>query len=328
MDEVDDPRALFDDSAVMDVGGREIIRTTGADRIPFLHRLLTGNVTATPVGGGSRSLLLNLKGHVVSDLRLFVFPDEVRLVVAAGQGGPTAQALAKYAIMDDFTATPDSSLGLLAVHGPRAAERLAAAGVAVPPDFARGALWSHQEVSWPGGGAIWVVHARASGAEGIWLFASDIVRASLVARLAAAGVRRLAPAIAEALRIDNGEPAWGAEITDEYFPMEVGLDPAIDYTKGCYLGQEPIVRIRDRGHINWRLVRLRVRDDVIPARGDPLESDAKPRAGRVTSAARLPGESPAALALLHVSVPAGAEVRIKHGDVLLTAEVQAVPPAA
>jgi len=328
MDEVDDPRAVFDDCAVVDAGGREVIRASGGDRVAFLQRLLTGDVAGTPAGGGSRSLLLNLKGHVVSDLRVFVLPQEVRLVVAAGQGAPTAAALAKYAIMDDFAATPDPTLGLLAVHGPHAVERLTAAGVALPADLAQGALWSHQEVSWAGHGEVWAVHARAFGAAGIWLFAPDTVRASVAAKLTAAGVRRLAPAIAEALRIENGEPAWGVEITDEYFPMEIGLDPAIDYSKGCYLGQEPIVRIRDRGHINWRLVRLRVRDDVIPAKGDLLESDLKPRAGRVTSAARLPGDAPAALALLHVSVPAGTEVKIKHGESLLSAEVQAITPVA
>src|SRR4051794_17594599 len=159
MDEVDDPRAMFDDSAVVDVGGREVIRASGADRVAFLHRLLTGNVTGTPVGGGSRSLLLNLKGHVVSDMRVFMFAEEVRLVVAAGQGTPTAEALAKYAIMDDFAVAPDPSLALLALHGPRAVERLAAAGVPLPADFGRKALWSHQEVPWAGGGAIWAVHA-------------------------------------------------------------------------------------------------------------------------------------------------------------------------
>jgi folate-binding protein YgfZ len=328
MDDVDDPRVLFDDCALVDVGGRDVIRATGADRIAFLHRLLTGNVAGTPVGGGSRSLLLNLKGHVVSDLRLFVFAEELRLVVAAGQGTPTAEALAKYAIMDDFTVKLDPALTLLALHGPRAVERLAAAGVALPSELGRGPLWSHHEVPWAGGGAIWAVRARAFGAEGIWLFAPDTVRASVGARLGAAGVRRLTAAIAEALRIESGEPVWGVEITDDYFPMELGLDPAIDYTKGCYLGQEPIVRVRDRGHINWRLVRLRVRDDVVPTKGDPLESDVKPRAGRVTSAARLPGESPAALALLHVSVPAGAEVRIKHGEAVLSAEVQSITPGA
>jgi aminomethyltransferase len=323
MNESDDPRVLFDDCAVLDVGGREVIRATGNDRVAFLHRLLTGNVTGTPVGGGSRSLLLNLKGHVVSDMRVFVLAHEIRLVVAAGQGAPTAAALSKYAIMDDFGATLDPTLGLLAVHGPRALERLAAAGVEVPGELGRGTLWSHEEAH-HAGGALWAVHGHAFGSEGIWLFGPDQARAAIAAKLAEAGVRRLAPAIAEALRIESGEPVWGAEITDDYFPMEIGLDPAIDYSKGCYLGQEPIVRIRDRGHINWRLVRLRVREDVIPAVGDALEADVKPRAGRITSAARLPGEPPAALALLHVSVPAGAEVRIKHGEAVLSAEVQAI----
>lgn len=327
MQELEDPRTLFDDCALLDVGEREVIRATGADRIAFLQRLLTGDVVGTPSGGGSRSLLLNLKGHVVSDLRVFVRPEEVRLVVAAGQGEPTAAALAKYAIMDDFQAVLDPGLRVLALHGPRALERLSAAGVSLPADLAHRDLWSHEDGEGPGG-PVWGMKARAFGAEGIWLLAAEAVRAALTERLAAAGVLRLAPAIAEALRIESGEPAWGVEITEDYFPMELGLDPAIDYQKGCYLGQEPIVRIRDRGHINWRLVRLRVHEDVIPAHGDPLESDLKPRAGRITSAARLPGESPAALALLHMSVPAGSQVRIKHGETVLLAEVQAVPPAA
>jgi folate-binding protein YgfZ len=166
-----------------------------------------------------------------------------------------------------------------------------------------------------------VVNARGLGAGGVWLFADPVVREAIAGRLAAAGIGRLSPAVAEVLRIENGEPAWGQEITADYFPMEIGLDGAIDYGKGCYLGQEPIVRIRDRGHLNWRLVRLQLRDPgaPLPARGDALEADVKARAGRVTSAAQLPGAAPVALAVLHVSVPVGAEVRIQHGEARLAA---------
>jgi len=107
--------------------------------------------------------------------------------------------------------------------------------------------------------------------------------------------------------------------------MEVGLNGAIDYAKGCYLGQEPIVRIRDRGHINWRLVRLDLNVDVAtdPAPGDPLESEAKPKAGRVTSAGRLPDGRGVALAMLHTSVVVGATVHIRHGDARIDARVHA-----
>ena len=105
--------------------------------------------------------------------------------------------------------------------------------------------------------------------------------------------------------------------------MEVGLDALIDYGKGCYLGQEPIVRIRDRGHINWRLAGLRLHAEAPVAPGDRFESDARPKAGRVTSAARLPGQPPVALALVHVSVPVGTQVRVRHGeaDPMVGAEV-------
>jgi len=119
------------------------------------------------------------------------------------------------------------------------------------------------------------------------------------------------------------EPRFGAEITPDYFPMEVGLDAAIDYAKGCYLGQEPIVRIRDRGHINWRLVGLDIAGSDDPAALDPIETDAKPKAGRVTSASRLPDGRGVALAMLHTSVPVGATIRIRHGDARIDAQVRA-----
>src|SRR5262249_24441896 len=102
---------------------------------------------------------------------------------------------------------------------------------------------------------------------------------------------------------------------------------AIDYGKGCYLGQEPIVRIRDRGHINWRLVGLDVVGPRDPAPHDPLESEVKPKAGRVTSVGRLPAGGGVALAMLHTSVGVGATVHIRHGDERIDERVRAETPA-
>jgi folate-binding protein YgfZ len=323
MAETDDPRVLGEDTAIVDAGGPEIVRGTGADRVTFLQRLLTGDVEGTPVGGGTRAMLLTVKGHIVADLLLFPRGDEVRMLAPPGQGQTAATALARYAVMDDFTAAVDPGLGLLALHGPRAAERLAGAGVQLPAGFAAGPPWSHQDVD-SADGPLWVVRARAWGADGLWLFAGPTALGVLGERLAAVGVPTLAPAVAEALRVLAGEPRFGAEITADYFPMEVGRNAAIDYRKGCFLGQEPIVRIRDRGHINWRLVGLRLRAEGAAAPGDRLEADVKAKAGRITSVARLPGQLPVALGLLHVSVPAGAEVRIHHQETSVPAEVVAL----
>jgi len=287
---------------------RELVVASGVDRIRFLHGLVTGNVAGTEPGRGCRAALLTPKGQVVSDMRIFVRPNDVRIVVDAGQAAPLAAALARYAIMDDFTAAPVPEFSFFSLLGPAAPARLAAAGVdagalATAPPLA------HAEV-----GSLWLARVRELGADGFWIGGAPADVASVRERLAA-GVPELDAAVAEAARIDALEPRFGAEITADYFPMEVGLAGAIDYTKGCYLGQEPIVRVRDRGHINWRLVGLDVAGDVDPHPGDALTSEVKPKAGKVTSAAHLPDGRRVALAMAHVSLPVGATVHIGAGAI-------------
>jgi folate-binding protein YgfZ len=292
---------------------RELIVATGADRIRFLHGLVTGNVAGTGVGGGCRAALLTPKGQVVSDMRIFVRPDDVRIVVDAGQAAPVATALGRYAIMDDFAAAPAPGFSFFSLLGPAAAARLGAAAVDVGALAGAPAL-AHAEV-----GPLWLVRARELGADGFWNGGAADDLTALRARLAGA-VPELDAAGAEAARIAALEPRFGAEITADYFPMEVGLGGAIDYEKGCYLGQEPIVRVRDRGHINWRLVGLDVVGPADPHPGDPLTSEAKPKAGRITSAARFPDGRGVALAMAHVSLPVGASVHAGPIEARIRAE--------
>jgi folate-binding protein YgfZ len=288
--------------------GRELIVATGADRVRFLNGIVTGNVAGTPVGQGCHAALLTPKGHVVSEMWIFVRPSDIWIVVDAGQAEPVAAALARYAIMDDFAAAPQRDFRLFALLGPAAPERLAAVGVDVRA-LADGPRLAHAEV-----GGLWLARVHQLGVDGFWLGGPPPVTAATWARLEAAGTPELEAGSAEAARIAAGEPRFGAEITTDYFPMEVGLDDAIDYGKGCYLGQEPIVRVRDRGRTNWRLAGLEILGPGSPRPGDTLESDLKPKAGRVTSAGRFSDGRAVALAMLHVSVPVGATVRIRRVD--------------
>jgi folate-binding protein YgfZ len=300
---------------------RELAVATGADRVRFLHGVITADVAGTAVGQGCRSALLTPKGHVVADLHLFVRPDAIWIVVDAGQAENVATSLARYAIMDDFAAAREPDFAVVSLLGARAPERLRAIGVD-PGALADAPPFAHADVAFDGS-TLWLARVRELGAPGFWIGAPRAAVETLRARLAAAGVPALAATAADAARVAAVEPRFGAEITADYFPMEVGLSGAIDYKKGCYLGQEPIVRIRDRGHINWRLVGLDVEGTVEPVAGDPLETDAKPKAGKVTSAARLPDGRGVALAMLHISVPVGGEVRIRHGETTVAARVRA-----
>ena len=164
------------------------------------------------------------------------------------------------------------------------------------------------------------------------MFGPAVALGGVRGALLAAGAREVPAELAEVLRLRAGEPRFGSEINEDYFPMEVGLSSAIDYVKGCFLGQEPIVRIRDRGHLNYRLARLEAAGEGELAPGDRLETDAKAKAGRVTSAARLPGEPAVALAMVHVSVTAGSQVRVRKenapaGDPSATVAVVSDVPA-
>jgi tRNA-modifying protein YgfZ len=316
--------ALHGDAALVPVGAHQVLRARGADRVAFLHRLVTGRIEGVAVGEGSPALLLTVKGHIVAQMGVCVLADELRLLVPPGQGAATAAALSRYAIMDDFTVEPldGDALRPLALHGPRAEERLRAAGVPVPEGLLARPRLAHAEVAGPGG-PLWLVRQQTAGTAGLWCFgqsgqagqAGDVQPlAELERRLTGAGVPTLSELEAEVLRLEAGEPRFGVEITDEYFPMEVGLRRSIDYQKGCYLGQEPIVRIRDRGHLNWRLCTLRALDEDTGGHavaGARLASDEKPKVGRLTSVARLPGAPAVALGMVHISVPVGAVVRLR-----------------
>ena len=123
--------ALARDAVLRADTGRELAVATGADRVRFLHGIVTGNVAGTPVGGGCLSALLTPKGHVVADMRLFVREDAIWIVVDAGQAEPVAATLGRFAIMDDFVAAPRADFAFSSLLGPAAAARLAAIGVGV-----------------------------------------------------------------------------------------------------------------------------------------------------------------------------------------------------
>lgn len=322
-----DPSTLLVDAAIIDPGAWQIVDVTGSERQSFLHRLLTATVDDLAPGQGRRGLLLTVKAQIVAEMVICVGAEVVRLLVPPGQGEALVAALSRYAIMDDVTIALAPPTGLLAVYGERSAARLVAAGV--PLDgIAVAAPLAHADVA-IGSGAAFVVRVAGYGGTGFWILAAEAALAPIAAALVAAGVPRLSEAEAEFLRVRAGEPRTGHEITDEVFPMEVGLDGLIDYGKGCYLGQEPIVRVRDRGHVNWRLVRLQLREPGLIVPGDRLTTEARPKAGRITSVAGAPGAA-AALALLHVSIPDGAVVQVRagaDGDKLLAADVIPAPRA-
>jgi folate-binding protein YgfZ len=174
---------------------------------------------------------------------------------------------------------------------------------------------------------VWAAHGRACGVDGLCVVATQPARDAIVDRLVNGGVPRLPGEVAEALRIAALEPKLGSEITPDRFPVEIGLGAAIDHNKGCYVGQETIVRMRDRGNIRKRLVLVRLAGVDWPTAGDKLVAEGQPTAGVITSVGGLPGDSPVALAIVAMAVPVGGKVEVQRDGGGLSGEVvREVPP--
>ena len=326
MVETGDLQALRESAVVLDGTGHDVLRVTGNDRITFLHRVTSGSVVGKTPGQGSRTLLLDVRGRILASLVAFVRADSVRLLVPVGQGSEVVAGLAKFAIMDDFQIAPEMDLASLAILGPHAGDALAKVGVPAPPTLLESPLFTHVDVASETYGSLWIAHGRACGTDGLCVIASHSARETLVESLLATGTNRLAPDTAEALRISAMEPKLGSEITPDRFPVEIGLGSAIDHGKGCYVGQETIVRMRDRGIIRKRLVLLRLAGADLPSPGDTIATEAVPAAGQITSAGCLPGDHPVALAIVASAIPVDAAVQIQHGAMQMTAEVAAESP--
>jgi folate-binding protein YgfZ len=297
------------------------VEGSGKDCLSFLHRVTTGDIAGVGPGGGTTTLLLDPKSRVLFVARAFVGSETVRLLVPAGQGPDFARGLAKFAIMDDCAFAPLPARGLLALLGPASVPAMAAAGFPSLDDLLAAPPWSHRELVHPSLGPVWVAHAAELGCPGLWISAPEAPLAALAATLGRQGCPTLEPQTVERLRILAMEPQVGSEILPDRFPVEIGLGRAIYHAKGCYVGQETIVRMRDRGNCRRRLVRLHLDSTDTPATGDILDAPNRPTAGQITSAAVLPDGTSTALALLSTTIAVGTPVQVHHDGRLVSATV-------
>ncbi len=257
-------RAAREAWAVGPVEAPAILRATGKDAKDYLHRMTTQAVNPVPPGGAGYTAVLNAKGHLLADAHFLVEPDGVLLVMAA-EAAPEARAhLEKFVIMDEVEFEELSgSLRIVPLLGPAAPDPL-------PP---------------PAGEARAFANGRRGPPARDLVVAADRAEATRGALLAA-GAAALEADDLEALRIQEGLARFGADMDVSRLPMEAGLTRvAIDFRKGCYTGQEVVLRATVRGHLQRGLVQLSLPAGAGP--GTPLVAGPQ-EVGAVTSAADTP----------------------------------------
>jgi folate-binding protein YgfZ len=264
-------KALTRAAGLIDLSARTRIRVTGEDRARLLHALTTNHIQQLLPGHGCYAFFLNANGRVIADANLLTFPEHI-LIDAEPEVRESLWAhLDHYIIADDVTLHDDGEATFaLGVEGPAAEERLCAVDAPVPGnDFAHEA-W----------GDLTVARVSFTGEPGFRLFGPAERKSAVMDLL------YLIPASAqdaEVVRIERGKPRYGADITGANIAAETGLTHALHTSKGCYIGQEIVERVRSRGHVNKKLVAMEFDGPV--ERGSKITAGGK-EVGEVTSAAR------------------------------------------
>jgi len=285
-----DPLAEFNagrtTAALFDVGDRSQIEVRGADRVAFLHNFCTNDVKRLAAGQGCEAFVTNVKGRVLGHVFLFVEADGVWLESVAGADESLIAHLDRYLITEDVQLhARTAEFGELFVTGPQAEAVLTAAGFSVELREP----YSHTQID----DDIRVRRVDWFNQPDFLLAFPRSAEAEFRERLASCDDCFPAGSLAfHALRIDAGFPLYGVDISEDNLAQEVGRTAsAISFTKGCYLGQEPIARIDAMGHVNRELRRLRLENGPAPAAGAQILSPDEDEIGRVTSSVQLTAAS-------------------------------------
>lgn len=323
----DDYRAIRTGSAIGAVAARGQLAIAGKDRASYLQGLLTNDIVALTPGSGCYAAWLSPQGRMLTDMHVLQSDSMILLDVPLAQAGPTLQRLDQFLFSEDVQlASLVDSLASVWVHGPDAARVLQLViGPADADDPGAAASGSPGSLSdWPeyhhahrSFGDTPVVVARISqlGVPGFGVYVERAREGDFVAALESAGAVPVGAGAIEAARLEAGYPVFGIDMTEDTIPLEAGIeDRAISQTKGCYVGQEIIIRVLHRGHgrVARRLVRLRIAGGV-PERGARLFSGDR-EIGFVTSAAQSPASGAIALGYVHRDfVAAGTPVDVAAG---------------
>jgi aminomethyltransferase len=281
-DPVSEHQAVRQAAGLFDFSFRAKFAMKGRDHVRFLHRMVSNDIQKLAPGQGTYAALLDPRGHILVDLRLYRTEGRFLVDADADLREKAWQGLARYIVGDQVEMEP-LELYSLALQGPRARpllEKTLHIDLPVLQEF------EHFATNYAGF-PVRIVRASSTGEEGyeVWVGAKGLLPlwGAACGQAPTYGMLPCGSQALETLRIEAGIPRYGQELAEDVIPLEAGLSNALSFTKGCYVGQEIVERARSRGHLNWQLMGLIVEDSVPPQPGETLASEGE-EIGEVTSA--------------------------------------------
>lgn len=254
-----DKHAEFDaisSAALIPLADNDIYVLTGEDRLEFLHGQVANTVKGLDNFASNRSLQLNVKGQVQALTRVYRLDDRVIVSVDDGDGETFREHLQRHIIFDQVTIEARPDLLLMSLQGKRAGHVLGSLGVA-PNDSQSSNLQPHGAhdihfINVTGHEVIATAQAR-SRAGGFDMLVPVAGLLEFVRALQELGVHLAGQDALEVARVEAGIASASHDAQNKQLPQVIGLEHAIAYNKGCYLGQEIMARIEARGNVRSRL---------------------------------------------------------------------------
>jgi folate-binding protein YgfZ len=312
---------------LMDLSHRGLLQFTGPDRLSFLQGMLSNDLRPLKPFDGQYAAILTQQGKVIADVRVLCSLNSFYLDFWENLKSKILDHLNHYLVADEVEiADRSDEYAILSIQGPKAEALLRkVAGPSELPTHPK----QHAMVSIDGA-AVCVVSDSDTGEAGFDLIISRSHLLVIAKRLTELGKPFGAAWVGEeahnVLRMEAGVPRYGIDFTEDHLLLEVGIDHAVSFTKGCYLGQEVVERIRSRGHVNKKLVGLLVTGSESVSPGDRIVA-ADTEAGYLTSCAVSPAlKRLIALGYIHKDFwNAGTRVVIHHNSAPIAATVADLP---
>ena len=281
-----DPRTEFQTlrsgCGVYDLSSRAKIAVTGSDRVRWLNGMVTNNIRDLAPGRGVYAFLLNAQGRIQADLYAFQRSDSLLVDTERVQREKVLQLFDHYIIADDVEiADVSEMLTAVGFTGPEARHVLERAHIALPdlaPLQFEDLTWHEKPVT--------LLRSGEEAAESWQLWIAPEHANELWNALVKAGARPVGTTALNLFRISRGVPQFGVDIRDRDLPQETGQTRALNFTKGCYLGQEIVERIRSRGAVHRQFTAFAVEGEL-PEPSTKVLADEKD-VGEITSSAVLP----------------------------------------
>jgi folate-binding protein YgfZ len=314
-------KAAHTGAVVADRSVRGRLRLTGSDRLSYLQGVLTNDVAALAPGTGCYAALLTPQGRMISDMRVHELGEGTLLDLPGEVSERVATQLENFVFSEDVAVhNVSQTLSHIVVVGPASAQALSVNPLRAFEN--RRVRVADVEVLVAGNDDL--------GVPAIDVFVDAGMKSTVLGLLVAGGLSQVEEETIETLRIEAGVPRFGVDMDHDTIPLEAGIeDRAISLTKGCYVGQEVIIRVLHRGHgrVARRLVGLTLLPSgQVPSRGERVQSGGR-QIGTITSSTWSPALAcPIALGYVHRDfVEPGTGVQVGDQQATVTALPFSVP---